>query len=303
MEHDAGEVLAFLVDEGVVAEDGNEAEGATITDALDLDPRRVNDAVALLERGGLVVAYKALGAAPYEFVGVGATSLGRFQRQKLITEQGGGDQAAATEHGQVPQLPVPIGSPYGFKDEDWEFVTGERANGNELKVVIGYQFKSKFYDWDRLHLNLLEHFAFAVAQYSVAPGNQEITTNIRLLGAGYGEHLFNEIARDIISADIAVFETSDLNPNVMIEMGVALTWGIQRVPNHPADPHPRWIIHATKLLDQRFRRLRSRGRHGQRADKPLTHLLTIAKRHPVTKSLQPRDQHRYRRRILLPGVH
>jgi hypothetical protein len=48
--------------------------------------------------------------------------------------------------------------------------------------------------------------------------------------AGYGEHLFNKIAVDIISSDIAVFETSDYNPNVMIEMGVALTWGVRVLP-------------------------------------------------------------------------
>jgi len=50
------------------------------------------------------------------------------------------------------------------------------------------------------------------------------------LSAGYGEHLFNEIASDIISADIAVFDASDRNPNVMIEIGVALTWGIRLLP-------------------------------------------------------------------------
>ncbi len=50
------------------------------------------------------------------------------------------------------------------------------------------------------------------------------------LAAGYGEHLFNEIARNIISADIAVFDTSDLNPNVMLEIGVALTWGVRVLP-------------------------------------------------------------------------
>ena len=50
------------------------------------------------------------------------------------------------------------------------------------------------------------------------------------LAAGYGEHLFNEIARDIISADIAVFEAPDLNSNVMVEMGVALTWGVRVLP-------------------------------------------------------------------------
>lgn len=42
--------------------------------------------------------------------------------------------------------------------------------------------------------------------------------------------MFNEIAREIISSDIAVFETSDMNPNVMIEMGVALTWGVRVLP-------------------------------------------------------------------------
>lgn len=122
MEHDAGEVLAFLVDEGAVAEDGDEVEGATLTDALDLDPRRVNDAVALLERGGLVQAYRVMGTAPYEFGGVAVTSLGRFQRQKLITGQEGNAQPATTERGRFPQPGVPVGSPYGFKDEDWEFV-------------------------------------------------------------------------------------------------------------------------------------------------------------------------------------
>src|SRR5205823_5973086 len=89
---------------------------------------------------------------------------------------------------------------------------------------------SKHYDWERLHANLIRHFAFAVAQYSVAPGNEEIQLNFRPLSAGYGEHLFNDIARDIIGADIAVFEASDLNPNVMIEMGVALTWGVRVLP-------------------------------------------------------------------------
>jgi hypothetical protein len=49
----------------------------------------------------------------------------------------------------------------------------------------------------------------------------------KTLSAGYGQHLFNQIARDIISADIAVFDTSDLNPNIMIEVGVALTWGVR----------------------------------------------------------------------------
>jgi hypothetical protein len=42
--------------------------------------------------------------------------------------------------------------------------------------------------------------------------------------------------------DIAVFDVSDLNPNVMIEIGVALTWGIRMLlirengsPTPPSD--------------------------------------------------------------------
>ena len=59
------------------------------------------------------------------------------------------------------------------------------------------------------------------------------------LAAGYGEHLFNEIARDIIASDIAVFETSDMNPNVMLELGVALTWGTRVLPiKHHSRPKP-----------------------------------------------------------------
>ena len=73
-------------------------------------------------------------------------------------------------------------------------------------------------------------FQQAVDHYSGIPGRGAITLRYRNLHAGYGEHLFNEIARDIIGADIAVFETSDLNPNVMLEMGVALTWGVRVLP-------------------------------------------------------------------------
>lgn len=50
-----------------------------------------------------------------------------------------------------------------------------------------------------------------------------ISLNSRPLAAGSGEHLLIEIAGDIIGADVAVFDASDQNPNVMIEMGLALT--------------------------------------------------------------------------------
>lgn len=68
-------------------------------------------------------------------------------------------------------------------------------------------------------------FNEAVSRYNKANVGAKVELKFSALHAGYSEHLFNEIARDIISSDIAVFETSDMAPNVFIEIGVALTWG------------------------------------------------------------------------------
>ncbi len=113
-----------------------------------------------------------------------------------------------------------IGSPFGFGEWDWEYVLRERQNLHLCKVVFGYQFHSQHYDTEKLKQNLQSQFTQALASL----GHSELL--FVPLAAGYGEHLFTDIIRDIISADIAVFETSDKNPNVMIELGVALTWGV-----------------------------------------------------------------------------
>jgi hypothetical protein len=68
-------------------------------------------------------------------------------------------------------------------------------------------------------------FEQAVNRYNAEKAGANIQLKFEPLHAGYGEHLFNQIARDIISSDIAVFETSDMAPNVFIEIGVALTCG------------------------------------------------------------------------------
>ena len=83
---------------------------------------------------------------------------------------------------------------------------------------------------ENLKRNVEEMFQNAVEAYNKLPDAATVELIFQPLAAGYGEHLFNEIVRDIISADIAVFDTSDLNPNVMLEMGVALTWGVRVLP-------------------------------------------------------------------------
>jgi hypothetical protein len=124
----------------------------------------------------------------------------------------------------------PIGSPYGFDEHDWRTVEERRQRRDVLYVVLGYQFESNHCNADELQKNVRAMFEQAVNSYNWSASNSKIALDFRPLAAGYGEHLFNEIARDILSADIAVFETSDLNLNVALEMGVALTWGVSVFP-------------------------------------------------------------------------
>lgn len=123
----------------------------------------------------------------------------------------------------------PVGSPYGFGEHDWLIVEERRKRPDVIYVVLGYQFKSKHHDRNQLEKNVKAMFEQAVNSYNVT-ATEKVALDFRALAAGYGEHLFNDIARDILSADIAVFETSDLNPNVSLELGVALTWGVSVFP-------------------------------------------------------------------------
>lgn len=120
--------------------------------------------------------------------------------------------------------------PYGFEDEDWEIVAAGKERMDQLRVVFGFQFTSGHYNTEELKSNVKATFKSAMKDYHEQEMGPPVSMELKLLGAGYGSHLFNEIVRDIISADIAVFDVSDLNPNVMIEMGVALSWGIRVLP-------------------------------------------------------------------------
>jgi hypothetical protein len=239
IEEDAFKVLEVLASEGDHESEGGPltARGAEIQSRTGLPPRRINDAVGLLKTNGYADGYDYLGTAPFDFGEVYITPLGRFEYQRLVAEAA----AAPTDSPArgIDRLPVPIGSPFGFTDLDWEFVQTERLKTGELKVVLGYQFKSEFFDADALAENVQTDFNRGLTEFNARSGREKVELAFRPLRAGYGEHLFNEITRDIISADIAVFETSDLNPNVMIEMGVALTWGVRVLPITKVDrPKP-----------------------------------------------------------------
>lgn len=212
-----------------------EVDGTTLAKITSLPPHDINDAVALLERSGYVEWMQHLDTAPYNFSLVWITPIGRYEAERVSSFEPltiGAESRKVESRTQVGVSlpPAPVGSPYGFNDEDWEFIAQRKARSDQLTVVMGYQFSSLHYESNVLKENVFRMLQAAVDKYNALPGSLGATLDFRPLAAGYGEHLFNEIARDIISADIAVFDTSDLNPNVMVELGVALTWGIRVLP-------------------------------------------------------------------------
>ncbi|MDA8161646.1 MAG: hypothetical protein M0022_01890 [Desulfobacteraceae bacterium] len=192
----------------------------------DLSPQDVSDAVDYLGELGALQVHRTLGTAPYRFAFVFVLSRGRFLYHETFSKK----ETPAPAVSVLPDKPLnPIGSPYGFTDLDWEDVALRKRKKEELFVVLGMQFVSESYDTEKFKQNLKQHLEKIVARYNAAE-KTAVRLNFKALSMGLGEHLFNQIARDIISADIAFFETSDRNPNVMIEMGVALTWGTRVIP-------------------------------------------------------------------------
>ncbi len=206
--------------------------GRDLCDFTGLSFAEVNDAVDYLDDRHFLTRMNYKGTAPFHFGEINLTSRGRYAYHEMTSASPPNqpamqpDASAALENAPL----LPVGSPFGFTDLDWEFVQRRKRQRTVLFVVMGFQFSSQHYDTEGLRSNVEDSFRKALNSYNQRGGRENVTLDFKPLAAGYGEHLFNQIARDIISADIAVFETSDLNPNVMIEMGVALTWGSRVLP-------------------------------------------------------------------------
>jgi len=256
IQNNANRILKALAkqprQEGVNAE----LTGAELAHATQLTPNEINDAVSVLREAGLVEWLQTLGTGPYDFNSVWITARGRYETERImnqaVTTTAQGDQATAVQEVQVARPPAPVGSPFGFTDYDWEIVADRKSRKDKLFVVLGYKFESEHYNSAQLIANVQHMFEAAVAEYNEQNASYQISLDFRALSAGYGEHLFNEIARDIISSDIAVFETSNLTPNVMVELGVALTWGIRVLPiKREGQPTPPSDISGQTWVDYR----------------------------------------------------
>jgi len=241
---DATKVLLALANYGQGEGDSQKGryslEGDEVADATGLSPERINDAVDILDESGYVRTMKVMGTAPYSFHSVELTPRGRVEGERVQSSEDMTTEAPSSEP-LVKRSVTPVGSPYGFTDQDWAAVTVDRENADAVIVCFGYQWTSPLYSTSDLEANVEKMFDTALGSVNARNGtNAQLL--FRKLEGGYGGHLFNEIARHIIGSDIAVFDTSDQNPNVMIELGVALTWGRsvlpmrdQRSPKTPSD--------------------------------------------------------------------
>lgn len=230
IEQDASVILQTLAE----VERDHQVHHSELGELTEMDPGRINDAVRILEDSGYVAVVRTLGNAPFDFNSVWITPGGRYELERAETAS-----TATQEGGEQPQVrpsPWPVGSPFGFVPEDFEFILRERES-DRLIVVFGHQFESVYYNSDAIIGNLRNQFEAAL-DHARADEGSDLALDFVPLRAGYGEHLFNQIARSIIASQIAVFEASDLNPNVMIEMGVALTWGVRVHPIRHADSPP-----------------------------------------------------------------
>ena len=243
IQDNAYKILKFLYERQKEVRDDVYVDAEHVKKGTGLTVMQVNDAVELLHESKLVERLQTMGTAPYRFSSVLITARGKYEVERRRSIEGAlttaGAEISQTSAEVTPSSvadwlhlvsrsvkpPVPVGSPYGFKKEDWEYVSGKKAQRNVLRVVLGCKFKSSHYDTGELKKNIKEMFEQAVNRFNKENQGQSIKVEFIPLHAGYGEHLFNTIARDIISSDIAAFETSDQAPNVFIEVGVALTWG------------------------------------------------------------------------------
>ena len=227
VEENAAIILEALYLEAPKVSNQFSINGKRVQELTGLTPDEINDAVSVLIDTAYVEWLKELGSVTFDFGCVWITPRGKVGYERSKKEY---EDRMSLSQSRIQEPMMPVGSPYGFTDEDWEIVSENKSRGDVLSVVFGHQFQSDLYDSSKLKENVEMTVRSAVEEYNSLKNAIPVTLNFRSLAAGYGEHLFNDICRDIISADIAIFDTSDLNPNVMLEMGVALTWGIRVLP-------------------------------------------------------------------------
>jgi hypothetical protein len=142
------------------------------------------------------------------------------------------------------------------------FSCSSTSRRRKLRVVIGLQYESMFYDTSQLITNIRKYLQKAIAMYGIRHPESRIELRFEKLTGAYGEHILTNIMRSIGNSNIAIFEVSDLNPNVMLELGVALGRNVpplllreERSPPPPSDLEGfTWVAYekSGEIIDEEF---------------------------------------------------
>ena len=149
------EINAIHLLELMVKNDKEIFENTWLQEHSGLTPRDINDAIDYLENIGAIEVIKYLGTGPFNFGKVFLQSRGRYIYNEIVAERKISKEKNREENVSIPIRPLnPIGSPYGFTENDWIRVSLQKEDAQGLYVVLGMQFESKFYDTETLSGNI-----------------------------------------------------------------------------------------------------------------------------------------------------
>ena len=105
--------------------------------------------VDYLESIGAIEVFKYMGTAPFDFGNVELKSRGRYIYNEITAEREAKEAKSQELSIPLPARPLnPVGSPYGFTEDDWIAVSVQKEDAQTLYVVLGKQFQSNFYHAD-----------------------------------------------------------------------------------------------------------------------------------------------------------
>ena len=148
--------------------------GEELQQALDIGPERLNPVIDQLSNTGLIKIYKYGGTFPYRFGQVKILSRGIYELERRKSyKKAISDLKPVNFDTQIKvsdfktlmksllglkelKPPTPVGSPYGFTDNDWELVSSRKSDLSTLHMVLGTKYVSSYYDTMALRQNILE---------------------------------------------------------------------------------------------------------------------------------------------------
>jgi len=79
-----------------------------------------------------VELYRYLGTAPFVFGEVILLPRGKYEYERMTEKKA----VPQTTEAKIFRPPAPVGSPYGFNDEDWEFVAKVKGTPEQLHRIF-----------------------------------------------------------------------------------------------------------------------------------------------------------------------